>query len=212
MAHRIYSNDEQYSYDRVRDPQNVLRAALNTIKGKRHRHDVQRMLESFIDAVTYVWELLDKQAYVPSPYTLKPIKEKTGGKVKKRILKIAELLPDRVIDHCLIDVIEGDLYKYFVANTYACIKGRGIHACLHDLNRALQKDKKGTKYCLKLDIHHYYDTINHAILKRIIAHRYGDRRLQWLMYAIIDSVEGGISLPIGRLTSPALCQPVPHTL
>lgn len=91
--------------------------------------------------------------------------------------------------------------KLFIANTYACIKGRGIHACLRDVNRALQKDKKGTKYCLKLDIHHYYDTIKHDILKRIIRKSYGDKRMLWLMDSIIDSTEGNEGIPIGRLTS-----------
>lgn len=202
MAHKIYHSYDNNSYWKVCDPLNLLHATLNTIRGKRHRHDVQRLLnDGFIEAITEVWELLDKQTYIPSPYTKKTIREKTCGKVKVRVLKIAKLMPDRIIDHCLIDVIEEDLSKLFIANTYACIKGRGIHACLHDLNRALQKDKKGTRYCLKLDIHHYYDTIKHDILKRIIRKTYGDKRMLWLMDSIIDSTEGNESIPIGRLTS-----------
>ena len=202
MAHKIYHSYDNNSYWKVCDPINVLHATLNTIRGKRNRHDVQRLLnDGFIEAITKVWELLDKQTYIPSPYTKKTIREKTGGKVKERVLKIAKLMPDRIIDHCLIDVIEDDLRKLFIANTYACIKGRGIHACLRDLNRALQKDKKGTRYCLKLDIHHYYDTIKHDILKRIIRKTYGDKRMLWLMDSIIDSTEGNEGIPIGRLTS-----------
>ena len=202
MAHKIYHSYDNNSYWKVCDPLNVLHATLNTIRGKRNRHDVQRLLnDGFIEAITKVWELLDKQTYIPSPYTKKTIREKTGGKVKERVLKIAKLMPDRIIDHCLIDVIEDDLRKLFIANTYACIKGRGIHACLRDLNRALQKDKKGTRYCLKLDIHHYYDTIKHDILKRIIRKTYGDKRMLWLMDSIIDSTEGNEGIPIGRLTS-----------
>lgn len=145
--------------------------------------------------------MLNKRKYIPSPYTTKVIREKTGGKVKTRVLKIAQLMPDRIVDHCLIDVIEDDLRKLFIANTYACIKGRGIHACLRDLNRALQKDKKGTKYCLKLDIHHYYDTIKHDRLKLIFRKSYGDKHLLWLMDTIVDSTEGNEGIPIGRLTS-----------
>nr|DAI97824.1 MAG TPA: hypothetical protein [Caudoviricetes sp.] len=203
MAHKIYhSYDNESSYWKVCDPQNILHATLNTIRGKRKRYDVQRLLENgFIEAMTQVWVLLEKQTYVPSPYTEKTIRERTGGKIKERVLKIAMLMPDRIIDHCLIDVVEVDLRKYFIANTYACIKGRGIHACLRDLNRALQKDKKGTKYCLKLDVHHYYDTIKHDILKCIIRKRYGDKRMLWLMDTIIDSTEGNEGIPIGRLTS-----------
>lgn len=197
MAHKIhFSYDNNNSYWRVCDPINVLHAALNTIRGKRGRYDVKRLLENgFVEAITDVWELLDKRTYVPSPY-----QEKTINDGKERHLKIAPLMPDRIIHHCLIDVVEADFKRFYIANTYACIKGRGIHACVRDLNRALQRDKANTRYCLKTDIHHYYDSINHAILKAIIAHFYGDKSMLWLMYIIIDSTEGD-GLPIGFLTS-----------
>lgn len=98
MAHKIYHNYDNNSYWKVCDPLNVLHAALNTIRGKRHRHDVQRLLNNgFIEAITKVWELLDKQTYIPSPYTKKTIREKAGGIVKERVLKIAQLMPDRIM-------------------------------------------------------------------------------------------------------------------
>ena len=87
-----------------------------------------------------------------------------------------------------------------IANTYACVRGRGIHKCLQDLNRALQRNKRGTRYCLKIDIRHYYDNIDHEVLKRIIAKSVGDKRLLRLIYLIIDSTEGK-GIPIGFLTS-----------
>ena len=196
MAHKIYANSEN-GYWRVCDPLNVLRATNNTLRGKMNRHDVKRLLRrGYCDAVTNVWEMLEKQTFKPSKYT-----EKTIFDVKQRNLKIAPLYPDRIVHHCLIDVIEEDLRKIFIANTYACIKGRGIHKCLTDLNRALQKDKAGTKYCLKIDVRHYYDSIVHSILKDIIAKSYGDKKLLWLMHLVIDSTEGDIGLPIGFLTS-----------
>jgi uncharacterized FlaG/YvyC family protein len=192
MALKIYNE-----YWRVCDPQNVLRATYNTIRGKMQRYDVKRLInDGYIEAMTNVWELLDKQTYVPSKY-----QEKTIFDGKERRLKIAPLYPDRIIHHCLIDVIEDDLKKMFIANTYACIKRRGIHSCLKDLNKALQKDRQGTKYCLKLDIYHYYDSIVHNILKEIIRHKYGDKQILWLMNSIIDSTGGDVGLPIGFLTS-----------
>lgn len=197
MAHKIYSSVDNNSYWRVCDPQNVLHATYNTMRGKYGRYDVQKFMGTgYIERITDIWEMLDKQTYVPSKYHEKDIYD-----VKVRHLKIAPLYPDRVIHHCLIDVIETDLKKLFIANTYACIKGRGIHACLNDLKKALFNDKRGTKYCLKIDIHHYYDSIVHSILKQIISEKYGDERMLWLMYTIIDSTEGDVGLPIGFLTS-----------
>lgn len=192
MAHKIYN-----WYWKVTDPMNVLRATNNTIRGKNKRHDVQRMMEQvgYIETMQYVWELLSDEQFTPSKYT-----EKTINDGKERHLKIAPLIPDRIVHHCLVDVLEEYLQRLFIANTYACVRGRGIHKCLQDLNRALRRDKRGTRYCLKIDIRHYYDNIDHEVLKRIIAKSVGDKRLLRLIYLIIDSTEGK-GIPIGFLTS-----------
>lgn len=192
MAHKIYN-----WYWKVTDPMNVLWATNNTIRGKNKRHDVQRMMEQvgYIETMQYVWELLSDEQFTPSKYT-----EKTINDGKERHLKIAPLIPDRIVHHCLVDVLEEYLQRLFIANTYACVRGRGIHKCLQDLNRALRRDKRGTRYCLKIDIRHYYDNIDHEVLKRIIAKSVGDKRLLRLIYLIIDSTEGK-GIPIGFLTS-----------
>ena len=192
MAHKIYN-----WYWKVTDPMNVLRATNNTIRGKGTRHDVQRMMEQigYIETMQQIWELLESESFIPSPY-----KEKVINDGKERHLKIAPLIPDRIVHHCLVDVLEEYLQRLFIANTYACVRGRGIHKCLQDLNRALQRDKRGTRYCLKIDIRHYYDNIDHEVLKRIIAKSVGDKRLLRLIYLIIDSTEGK-GIPIGFVTS-----------
>jgi RNA-directed DNA polymerase len=85
----------------------------------------------------------------------------------------------------------------FTADTYSCIKGRGIHGALRAVKRAL-KDGTGTKYCLKLDITKFYPSVNHAILKRMLRRKFKDQDLLWLLEEIIDSADG---LPIGNYLS-----------
>lgn len=183
-------------YWQLYEPQNILRATYNTIRGKGSRHDVLRMVDQgYIETMQYIWELLQSESYTPSPYT-----EKTIWDGKERHLKIAPLVPDRIIHHCLIDVLEKYLQHLFINNTYACIKGRGIHKCVTELNKALQSNRKGTMYCLKTDIRHYYDNIDHNVLKGIMADSLGDQRTLKLLSTIVDSTEGK-GLPIGFLTS-----------
>ncbi|MCM1223964.1 MAG: reverse transcriptase domain-containing protein [Lachnospiraceae bacterium] len=193
MAHKLHR-----VYDTVCSPESVIRAGYNTIRGKRNRHDVQRLFrKGYIKTLDDVWQLLTTETFQPQPCKHKPIYD--SG--KWRVLTIPVSTPDRFVDHCIIDNTEGYLYRLYITNTYACIKGRGIHKCLNDLTRYLHKDKRGTRYCLKLDVRHYYDSIDHAILKDIMARYIGDTRLLRLQYKIIDSVEGGKGLGIGRLPS-----------
>jgi len=104
---------------------------------------------------------------------------------------------DRVVHHAIMNVLENIWVPIFINNTYACIKGRGIHGALKHLKRDL-KDVTGTQYCLKMDIRKFYPTIDHSILKTIIRKKIKDERLLILLDEIIDSAPG---IPIGNYLS-----------
>lgn len=98
-----------------------------------------------------------------------------------------------------MNILEPFWKKQFIRTTYSCIKGRGIHRCLHDVYHTLHKYPEKTLYCLKLDIKKFYPSIDHNILKSIIRKIIKDRRLLSLLDEIIDSVEYGV--PIGNYLS-----------
>lgn len=75
----------------------------------------------------------------------------------------------------------------FIKNTYSCIEGRGIHKCANDLKKVLRKYPNETIYCLKLDIRKFYPSIQHNILKNIIASKIKDKDVLALLSEIIDS-------------------------
>ena len=45
------------------------------------------------------------------------------------------------------------------------------------------------KYCLKLDARHYYQSINHDLLKEKYSRMFNDSELVWLLTEIIDSIQ-----------------------
>lgn len=90
--------------------------------------------------------------------------------------------------------------KSFISQTYASLSKRGIHKGLTTLHTYL-KDNENTQYCLKLDIHHFYPSINRQILKTLLRRKFKDRDVLWLMNVIIDSMEGERGIAIGSLAS-----------
>jgi hypothetical protein len=120
---------------------------------------------------------------------------------KERIIMIAPFYPDRVVHHCIINVMKNVWTNIFIDNTYACIKGRGIHKCVDDVHKALMSSKHNTKYCLKIDVMKFYDNIDHVSMKRIIRYRIGDEQFLKLLDKIIDSNGQAKGLPIGNYTS-----------
>ncbi len=106
--------------------------------------------------------------------------------------------PDRITHHALMNILEPIFVKVFTADTYSCIKGRGIHSAAKKIQDILKSDVASTKYCLKLDIRKFYPSIDHDILKAKIRRKIKDNDLLWLLDEIIDSAPG---VPIGNYLS-----------
>lgn len=73
----------------------------------------------------------------------------------------------RIVHHAVMNILEPVWMKIFTADTYSCIKLRGIHGAAKKMRSDLS-DFDNTRYCLKIDIKKYYPSIDHDILKEII--------------------------------------------
>lgn len=119
---------------------------------------------------------------------------------KPRLISAAPFR-DRVVHHSLSAVIEPQLERHAIHDSYACRVNRGLHRAVE---RAERFTRRYSAY-LKLDVHHYFETIHHETLKAQLRARFKDDRLLALCDQIIDHGAPGSSvgrgLPIGNLTS-----------
>lgn len=116
---------------------------------------------------------------------------------KERVVFRLPYYPDRIVHHAIMNILEPIFVSSFTADTFSCIKGRGIHAAAKSVRKGL-RDVPGTKYCLKLDIKKFYPSIDHDVLKRLLRKKFKDQQLLQLLDEIIDSAPG---LPIGNYLS-----------
>lgn len=137
-------------------------------------------------------QMLINKTYRNSAYTTFTIFEP-----KERLIYRLPYYPDRIVQHAIMNILEPVFVSTFTADTYSCIKGRGIHAAANAVKESL-KDFEGTQYCLKLDIKKYYPNIDHDILKQLLRRKFKDADLLNLLDGIIDSAPG---LPIGNYLS-----------
>ncbi|MFA6260377.1 MAG: RNA-directed DNA polymerase [Bacteroidia bacterium] len=135
--------------------------------------------------------LIDK-TYSTSGYTTFKVYEP-----KEREVYRLPFFPDRIVHHAIMNILESVFVASFTADTFSCIKGRGIHAASFAVRRAL-RDEVQTRYCLKIDIKKYYPNVDHQVLKVLIRRKIKDKDLLWLLDEIIDSAPG---LPIGNYLS-----------
>lgn len=178
--------------EKVADFNNIELADINARKGKHNpgiiKHDQNREVENIELSLDLMNGNFHTSAY----------KNKIIHEPKERLLYILPYFPDRVVHHAIMQVMEEQWIKIMISTTYACIRGRGIGKLYTDLKKALRNDSEGTKYCLKMDIHHFYPSINHKKLEKIIRKKLKDPLFLELLDEIIESADG---VPIGNYLS-----------
>lgn len=184
-------------YSKIYDMNNLRLAHYNAQKGKGWYKEVRMVNSNPEYYLEKLQESLINKTYKTSSYETF-IKRDTG---KERLIYKLPYYPDRICQWAILQVIEQILINNFIADTYSAIPERGIHKALHRVVNAIQKDVKGTQYCLKLDVKKYYPSIDHTILKQKYRKLFKDDDLIWLLDEIIDSTPGDVGIPIGNYIS-----------
>ena len=84
---------------------------------------------------------------------------------------------------------------------YSCgsIPKRGAHYGQKRIKKWLSSDIKNTKYVFKMDIKHFYESVDKEVLKAMLKRKIKDWQALKLIYTVIDGCEKG--LPLGNYTS-----------
>lgn len=122
---------------------------------------------------------------------------------KTRVIS-ASVFRDRVVHHAIYSIINPIFEKSFIYDSYASIKNKGTHKALKRFDYFKRKaSKNGTKPCfvLKADIKHYFDTVDHEVLMKILSRKIKDEKVLNLLDKIIKNHNNAKGMPIGNLTS-----------
>ena len=95
---------------------------------------------------------------------------------------------DRVVHHVLVDYLERIWEPLFIHDSYACRRGRGVHAAVKRLQTFIRRaSANGTRraWYLQLDIQNYFMSIDRDILFEKIAARCPDHDALWLAKVLI---------------------------
>jgi len=180
-------------YDKIWDMENIKLAHKNARKGKTKYKEVQEVDNNLDYYLGEIQKMLRDKTFVNGKYTI--FTRKFYG--KERTVYRLPYFPDRIIHHCIMQILSPVWDKVFIRNTFSSIKGRGIHDGVKRLQKDL-RENKDLKYCLKFDIKKFYPSVDNSILKTIIRKKIKDKNVLWLLDIIIDSVEG---IPIGNYLS-----------
>jgi len=138
---------------------NLHEAARRASLGKRKRPDVAAFLLNVESELVSLRRELESGEYRTGPY-----REFLVHEAKPRLISAAPFR-DRVVHHALTQVLEPIFERRFSRDSYACRVGLGTH-------KALERAKWATArfpYVLKCDVRKYFASIDHRILKSLLA-------------------------------------------
>lgn len=179
---------------------------------KRFRPEVMEFEQNREENLLRAIEDIRNGTYVPGRYKIFKVWEP-----KERII-MALPFYDRNIQHMIVNLIEPIFERQFIYHSYACRKGKGVHRASSQLTRWLYNMEvvEGKRvYVLKCDIHHYFQSVNHQVLKDEIRRYIKDKELLILLDRIIDYngiFPDGEGIPVGNLTSQLFANVYLHRL
>ena len=138
---------------------NLLLAYRKASKGKRGHPNVAAFEYRLEDNLLQLQRELQERTYQPGQYHSFYIHDP-----KKRLISAAPFR-DRVVHHALCNLIEPVFERSFIFDSYANRIGKGTHKAL---DRATQYARR-FHYVLTCDICQFFPSIDHKILKHVIA-------------------------------------------
>lgn len=185
-------------FPKIVDKNNIRLAIYNASKMKKDRKVVQKVLANIDYYVEEIHRMLVNKTYKPSPYTEMKIHD--GSRKKVRTICKPAFYPDQIIHWAVMQVVQPILERGMYEYCCASVPGRGIHYASRYIKKILVNDRKNTKYCLSLDIHHFYASIDKQILKWKIYKIIKDKDTIDLIFQIIDCYENGVPIRILHIT------------
>lgn len=184
-------------YKEICSFENLEKAYRKAIIGKRYKGQTMRFTANKENELDQIKRELEAMTYKQSPFHFRTIYEP-----KKR--QIASLpIRDRIVQHAICNVIDPIIDKRLFFHSYACRKNKGMHKASDQLTTWIRETGRGGRkvYALKGDISHYFQSIDHAILKKLYREIFKDEKALTLIEAIIDSTKSDCGIPIGSLMS-----------
>jgi RNA-directed DNA polymerase len=186
-------------FEKIISVENLLLAWRKFIRDKRDKPDVQIFDNHFIDNILQLHSDLANKIYKHGGYYRFNISDPKPRNISKAQVR------DRLVHHAIYRILYPFFDKIFIFDSYSCRVRKGAYKAIDRFNTMFWKvSRNSTRTCwvLKMDIKKFFASIDHRILKNILAKYILDQDILWLLGNIIDSFEPG--LPLGNLTSQLL--------
>lgn len=187
----------------------LVNAFVDSAKGKFDHKRVQKVLYKIEQHLIILKHKLETNTWKPRNHSAVCINEHTCQK-KRTIIK-PDYKYEQVVHHAVMKMLSPCIMRGMYEYSCGSIPKRGVHYGKKAIKRWLN-DIKGTTHVVKMDITHFFQSINQRKLLRWLRKKIRDTRFFNLLELIIHCVKKGI--PLGFYTSQwfanFMLQPLDH--
>ena len=175
----------------------TIRAAINaSSKGKRDRPEVIQYLDAGPEEIARIRSYAEH--FHNRPHV--PVQINEGTKHKLRTIVVPRY-GEQIVHHMIVIALTSLLTRGMYYHNYASIPGRGSHLAKRHIERYIRRHKAGVKYCLKMDIRKFFDSVLHDILLAKLRRQIHDERFMKILEEVIGVTGTDRGLPLGFYTS-----------
>lgn len=103
-------------------------------------------------------------------------------------------LYERIGCNAIMHVVEKYLFRRYIRTTGASIKNRGMHDLKEYIQKDMELDPRGTKYCYKFDIKKFYENIDQDFMMSVLRRVFKERTLLTLFERFVYMMPHGLSI------------------
>ncbi len=156
----------------------IYKAYKKCAKGKRKSSQCQRFQNRLGQELFLLHKELNNNTYKPSAGRCFVV-------VNPKVREIwASTFRDRVVHHLIVEPLEKIWEPRFHPKSFACRKGKGLHAAIEDFKKQVRRLSQGgmvTVWALKVDIASFFFTVDRDILKKLFLQEARDQELVQLI-------------------------------
>ena len=153
-------------------------------KKKKDRDDVRSVLDNLDRETEILKAMLQNEMFIPDFHEKSVINDGSKRKVR-RILKPSYKY-EQVVHHCAIGQFKPIVMRGLYEFSCGSIPGRGVHYGKKYMRKWLDSYNGKKMYVLKMDVHHFFESIDRKRLKEKLRKEIRDDRFYRLLCVLIE--------------------------
>ncbi|MGD9275687.1 MAG: reverse transcriptase domain-containing protein [Candidatus Pacearchaeota archaeon] len=173
-------------YPKIISKKNLILAWRKARKGKTQKHYVIEFEKDLPFNINNLHKELVSLTYFPKPLKTFILRDPKTRKISKSDFR------DRIIHHAINNILEPIFEKVFIYNNCASRKNKGTLFALkrfEKFRRKITNNFTSYGYCIKADIKHYFEEVNHEILLEVLKRKIKCEKTIWLFRRVIERSE-----------------------